>query len=78
MIQAHSHPTYEHPVVKISKSGGEATGLNPGVSEALPGETLAEGVAAKHAGNEEAEGGKDRPDCIPEYCLFAWVGQQKC
>ena len=53
-------------------------GLNPGVSEALPRETLAEGVAAKHAGNEEAEGGKDRPDCIPEYCLFAWVGQQKC
>jgi len=48
-------------------------GLNPGVSEALPRETLAEGVAAKHAGNEEAEGGKDRPDCIPEYCLFAKI-----
>ena len=46
--------------------------LNPCVCETLPRETLAEGVAAKHAGNEETEQGEDRADCVSEYCLLAW------
>ena len=46
--------------------------LNPCVCETLPRETLPEGVAAKHAGNEETERGEDRADCVSEYCLLAW------
>ena len=49
--------------------------LNPCVCETLPRETLAEGVAAKHAGNEETERGEDRADCVSEYCLLAWWGK---
>jgi len=47
--------------------------LNPCVCETLPRETLAEGVAAKHAGNEETERGEDRADCVSEYCLLAKI-----